>query len=794
MYTTLLLTFLYVSTGVSLEKLSLFNNFSAEFNTNDTSGTVVEMGANATVVEDMSLIDTIALRGRVDPIGLVKSDFNEFVNHPVKIYHLDWTNASVYSLFSSDLIATWRAAFTSQMVAKTQNFLYFKGKIKIKVVVQGSPVAAGQLVVAFTPYVKSPMLGTPYAAVALGNTVNAKVVPHVIVDPSKSATYDLELPVCTPNGWYSFDSTYTHGSYAMEVIPYNTLISGTGVAPTVSVCVYMSLEEPVFEGMTILLSGNFVEEKKEGGTLSTFAKALAKGAMNFAGWTPVLGDEVTLFSKIAGTAGDVLAWFGFSKPPGTENNIFITNRTCDNYSQKDGKSTAIVLGASQSQSLALSPAYGLGTLDEMAFSTLCKIKGPIVIGAPITTALTKGTRFFSIGVRPTYCYSTSGPPVTYFPTPLAGVALVHSYWTGDMLVDFEVVASVFHRATLLVAWDPASNASPPTLDVALNTLQNVTVNVSGNTRVSLRVPWKQPMPWIPVIDVAASPTVMTTNGNLHFYVINPIQSNGSTDAIQYNVYFSSDNIKFAGPSCSKLQNKSVVTTLLSEDFVEETLIEFGPKTELSRAHLRCFGDESSTVKGVASRLSAYYTQQVSLWVASTDTITFALANQITPKTTTATTGSIAPNINYLSWFGSSYLAYRGSFRWTVGFDAQITSAASSENIKSITWHNVRGATRFPGEMIRSLGLSQSAKGAMESYAWTQPNLDVSSRIDIVAPLMIPTDFVTGRTFHDFYTDSVYAAAAAATATQTTNATCETICNGAGDDGVFSWFLGFPAFQ
>ena len=39
-------------------------------------------------------------------------------------------------------------------------------------------------------------------------------------------------------------------------------------------------------------------------------------------------------------------------------------------------------------------------------------------------------------------------------TPIGGIASCHQFWKGDLTVTLEFVASVFHRVTVLICWDP----------------------------------------------------------------------------------------------------------------------------------------------------------------------------------------------------------------------------------------------------------------------------------------------------------------------------------------------------
>jgi len=323
---------------------------------NESSITSQTLGDNADLFVD-EINKSIAPDVRPAPANSIASRFENYLDHPVFLNHLTWSNTTAYSLVTKDLVAYYYANMPTTMANKLANFMYFRAKIKIQIVVQGNPAAGGQMTYAFTPRVYTPMYGTVTHVPVSAQTVNMKIVPHIEIDPSKTATYELILPMVSPTGWYSFSSAYNHGSYMFEQMPYAPITSGTATACTADICTYVSFVEPEFQGMTVLLSSPFESEKKLGGSYSALAKSISSTAMQAAKTFPVVAPTLTLFSSVTGALGSVLSWFGFSKPPAIENQVFVTNRNCDNYSQCDGKSTSIVLGSSQTQSLGISPSY-----------------------------------------------------------------------------------------------------------------------------------------------------------------------------------------------------------------------------------------------------------------------------------------------------------------------------------------------------------------------------------------------------------------------------------------------------
>lgn len=751
----------------------------ASLNNNSSQITDIKLADNAQVGADGA--DVVPEHVPGFPTG-IESRFKNFLDHPVLIQHVDWTGATLESI-SNDLLGLYLAGAPTQLLVKLRNLFFFRATIRIKIVVQGAPQAMGQMVFAFTPYQLVPAVdqeATIAVRVVTANYTNAKVVPHLIVDPSQTKTYELDLPVCTPNGLYCFNSDYSYGSYSMSRLVFNPLDTGTAVMPTVKICVYMSLVDPVFDGLTTvqMTSNEFVAEKSR--PLSAIATALANVSSSVGQNFPILSPFTTLFSKVSTGAGSVLAALGFSRPPELDLMTVNLTRTCDAYSQVDGRSSTIVLAKSQTVSQGISPAYGEGELRDMDIAHICNIPGLIILNNTIAPAAASGALLKSIIVSPLMSRST-GATVTYEPTPLAGVAITHTGWRGDLVYTFEFVASVFHRATVLIAYDPYPNVAAPTLAVALSTLENVTINISGNTCCSIRVPYKQPKPLSRLANkfFADGEGVLRDNGTLFMYLINPVISNGSTAGVDYNVYLHSDNIKFFAPTAHAIHELEVQMTS-NEFVVVPTQYTFGSTTDMAHAGYLCFPDVSSSVKEITRKHTFYATDAPSTPAAETHILGFNVPNVRRSSTDTV-------RMTLVSWYAVAYLGLRGSLSWS--FSPTYVPGSSvqmaDQTLVVKLAHHVHGEST---ERLNALAGSVTGFTYAEAYAWTQPNLQVTSRADGVFPFYVPWRFVPCRNIYLKWWDNVQCEIQAE---KTSSLVSTEVAIASGDDTTFCWFLGFP---
>lgn len=664
--------------------------------------------------------------------------------------------------------------------------------------------------------------GVLAASVGTVSMVNSMIVPNLVIDPSKTESYEIELPVCTTTGAWNLKGAVPLGSYSMVFHFVKPVFSGTATAASVAICTYMSLSSPDLEAIT-LLSSDFITEKKEGGALSSFVSAVGNHANLLSIPFPELAPGISLFSKVAGATGNFLRYLGFSKPPGVEIVTMPTTRHVDNWSQFDGKSNAIVLGGSQTTSLGLSSQHGGGSDDELLLAHLCNIPG-LAYRFNITPAMTNGSAVANFRVGPTMCSLVEA--AGYVPTPLGGCALPFQCWVGDINLDIEVVASVFHRCTFLVAWDAVAGfgALPYTLPAVMQTLPNTVISVSGNSTTRIRIPYAQVNSWARVSRIPELDQIPEDqdryNGRVSIWVINPLTSNGSTDPIGLNVYVSSDNIRFAAPQAQQLPAYNLSTigiptlferslpsldeeeisddeslprgddhiTLLSSDFSTIVKVDYGPPTDLSGIEMRAFGEEYRSIKQLTSKLQVLTSETLAVASTSTDTFAFKQVQNVPiPQSSYTQPETGAFNQTFLGWFSQAFMGYRGGIRHTFHVHGNTLGQAA---IRSHQWVT-NGRDPSPGVPIAFNTLSSAVITTVsDSYAMTAFIRDLSPTCDVVASSLHRGDFYPRGAYTRCSNFVRYYVGITPPATGSVNITLEHLI-GSADDANFVWFLGFP---
>lgn len=752
-----------------------------------------------------------------DDIISTVDDFKAFVNHPVLVHHMQWTPTTpTTAIISSSLIRLWITALsTLPMANKLKNFRFFRGDMKVRVVIQGANYAYGQMVYHFTPLTVTTegcLLLRPTT-----NLVNAKVVPHFPLNPNKIMTYEMTLPNphvydIFPLAEQVYSNTYG-GSYEFAYTIYNALASGTAVSPNISICTYVYFENITMEALTTVdgLSNDPIkEEKVPRGLLSGPLHTVKTFADNFSG-IPFIGEGVSLFSTAVGAASTFLSYIGFNKPTIQDTIAVIPNKVANNPLAIDGRSSEFVLASRNKNHYGL-VEHPMQDLTHMDFSKICSTKG-LIYQATIPQTAISSQRVFSVPVHPGKVIHTGNAAAgTLMHTPLSGILRMFHYFRGDMQLTFEIVASPFHRGSIVMAYDPRNTT--PTLEVALATLKTVTVDISGDVGEEIHIPWQNVKALLDVetgtnqafADAGDSNTPL---GSVHVYVLNPIIANGSTDGVYVNVYNSSDNARFfmlnnmASQTVGYYQYRAIGTvTPLSaayeeEDtlstveplgfgivqgqtvFVDTPRVSFGPRTTLDNASSEYFGEEIFSTKQIVTRQYVY--AQAGLAGATSDA-GFSTQNGIQPFIAPSAT-VVNSNLSYLA---GAYAGYRGSFRWTM-----INAPTGAWTVQPfgicVGFHSLRSV--FPADVFTA---NPANFNFYDHWGASLQNLTIMPSIDVITPpavngLYRPSCDVDTNCF-DYVNFHIAKPAGA------TNTTSVRILQGGGDDFSLFFFLGFPTIQ
>lgn len=660
-----------------------------ELNQNNTTPADVNTSAHFSEVAH-DIVQSPTLYSDV-PLSQEQPSYDDFPSHKVLMDTITWTSASTgNTLISTDLMNTFITnAGTDAVSKKLANFHYFTADIKFTVVVQGFSNNYGKMIIWFDPAPFNTVPGTLIANVppagsmmALPQKVRSEHIPHIEVDPSKDATYEITLKCPTALGCYS--RLLRTGSYRYGYIIFNPMNNGIGVTvPNVTITTYMSLENVKLSVLTFTSSDSAVIDfvnipepagfvyrtdnvvytssftaKEQSMKPSNIASSMSSGLQMLSS-IPVIGKYATLGSSIAGGAAKVLEWFGFSKPVVEKKNGMMLGYTCDEITVLDGEVHAHTVGARISNSITVDSSVipFCNPMDQDMEFLANKLF--LVRQVTVLPASGAGAALANFDLAPNTLFTSDSPVSvnTYEPTTLYYLTRFYDQYKCDFLIEIEVVSSPLHRASLVVAYFPnvADDSVAVTMALAQQTLKTTTIQVSGNSKTLLKIPYSQPQNYLATasgVNTAYS-TYGFSNGRIGIYLLNPVVSNG-TGPIYLNIRMGACNLSMGVPTIGLLANHSVVFTSSTPVAVSDPMCIPEPTF-----YQKYFGEDMAhTTKELAGRGTISATWKDAAFTVGSKCV--HAVYPVNPVASDSVGGTYVRAQNFFDWLAIMYVGYKGS--------------------------------------------------------------------------------------------------------------------------------------
>jgi len=703
--------------------------------------------------------------------------------------HYHWTPTSTASVLFTDIFATYLSTASANPLGfKLNNFRFISGDLKITVVVQGMPFAQGLLLLAFDP-TPIPSGRTSLAPVATNSQpppqkVRGRYLPHILIDPSKSQSYELILKC--PTVWGVWDRAQTLGSYSLSVIPYNALGSGTSTSPAIGLCIYASLVDPVMTGISYTSGSLSAKEQdpKLSSRIRNAGKLVSKIAEPFKS-IPYIGAGATLFSDVTETASTFLSWFGYSRPMDMEVHSTYLSTTVPALTNIDAKFEARNLAMRQTNSIGFTDDMSnISSMEDQMIDKLLMREG-LIYQFQIPTTATSQSLLFTIPVSPNVIFPSDSPAITdeFEPTTLAYISSMFKYWRGDIKYRFEVVASVFTRTTIMIAYCPLPPTTTVTFSTALQTLRTWQIQVSGNSEMEIDIPWSQPQANAFTTSCQSAAALLPTlgvsnpqNGVLLIYLVNAVTTNGSTDGPFINLFASSSNLELGYPSLLNVPTVSYTSGTIAP----VSTSKYANTTD-EHFYKRFFGESKpNTVKELASRISPWAYIIDSLGGSQKTCLAYSL-----PIFQRNSNANVTFEIDWFHVVASMYVGYRGSMNFSLIPDSNPYAFTTVGDGPS--WGIATVANAISANLEESSNdVFSNITGENYSIAYS----NIQSNIPIVYP------YYNNQLFAINAQENVGLRDAIGISIQRTFASTDytlspIVLRGAGDDSQFCFFIGIP---
>lgn len=475
-----------------------------------TSQTVTFIdNAEGEVVMAGSEVNPIA---RVD--GTEELQLGRFLGRPTAIASFNWSTSDTIGVKST--ILPWTLFLNNTNIKKKiDNFAFLRGKLHIKVMVNGTPFQYGLLRACYSPLlglvsdkIRAPPTGTeplltPYSQ-----------QPGFFITPAANAGGQMELPFFYHKNWLDITSKTAVDQFGtlnfVIYAPLGVAVTGGSTSVTVQVFAWMSDVELMGSTASLALQGDEYDESL--GVVSKPASAIANVA-SYLTKVPIIGPFARATQIGATAIGSIAKIFGFTNVPVIADVHGYLPMNAPMLASGHIGTPVQKLSLDPKQELSLDPTlHGLTAHDELSIPYI-KDKESYLGSGTWSTSNTVDQLLFCLRVTPALYQRANiqnTVPATIgqrlYHTPISYMSQMFYNWRGSLVIRIKVVATKFHKGRLKISYDPRSDITSTNPDV--NTVYTHIVDIGEEDDIEIEIPYHQDTPWL-LVDKS-----LTDNWNL----------------------------------------------------------------------------------------------------------------------------------------------------------------------------------------------------------------------------------------------------------------------------------------
>lgn len=638
----------------------------------------------------------------------VSVDLAEFLRRPVQIGSFTWLESDAVG--TTRTYAPWHLYFNDARIKyKVNNFAFIQCKLKVKVMINGSPFYYGNMIGAYLP---NPGL-TPTTIINDTGTrwfIPLSQRPHMWISPQGSKGDEMTLPFFWHKNWLNIQkATDLTAMGTLDFVNYTPLAQANGVTGTgVTVVIYAWAEDVKLSGPSVGLA--MQADEYGNGVVSAPATALANGARWFEN-IPVIGRFATATRIGASAVSNIAALFGFTNVPNIgDYQGFRPSPFPQLASTAIGYPTEKLVIDPKNE-LSVDPSIlGLPPTDEMVISHLA-MKESYLCTTPWTDANAVNTILFSARVGPTLFDNDGLTNSKVYQTPMCWLAQLFKGWRGDIIFRFKIVASPYHKGRLRISFDPSGTAAGNIISDADSQTVVMTqiIDLGEDSDIEVRVPYQQATAFMQVRnDLTASATGWSTsaapsftysdifdNGTITVRVQTLLTAPVAVTTVPIMVFVrAAENIEFANP-CA-LGQYSMFSPQSAEVYgVPNSLVSGKPAQVHDQRYLVNYGESIKSLRQLLRRqtLSGVFNFNNSTDYYQLGILRFCkfpLHYGFDPTGVNSAVGLIAPGpwpFNFVkmtpyNWISPAFCSQRGSMQWNINWNGSSTNALA-QNLRVI---------------------------------------------------------------------------------------------------------------
>jgi hypothetical protein len=543
--------------------------------------------------EAKGLVSEAVKIGELDHFGdnTPSVPLGQFLQRPVLIQELSWSDSN--SIGPQGLsFRPWHKYLDRTVIRKKiDNYAFLRGNLHVKAIINASPFYHGRAQLAYQPLVN-------FRSNHLGTHIN-DLIPYsqrkgIWIDPASSEGGEIILPFFYHKNWLDItneDDVLNMGRLDFNI--YSPLNSANGVGSiTLPIQIFAWMSEVEVMGPTsgvAMQSGNsqVIKMKKKKGinlgktptntnefkntTISDTASAIAIGSTQAAGILASCGlPELAPFALgVAETAAGVsslASLLGFTNTPLLEPTKTFKNQPLSQLASPEISGPLERLSMDPQNGITIdNKTVGLGNDDNMLINSMV-CKDSYLTTFTLSDQDVSGDTKFTSRVSP--CLWAKGTDSTYGykrynMLPMFNMGTLFSFWRGDIIFTFVIIATQYHKGRIKISFEPNSQfgASGPSDSYTTNFTR--IVDIGKDNVVSITVPYMQAVSWCRThkatsqtldgtLPYTTTPGDMSndvfSNGLINVQVITPVSAPVATANVDILVWVKAgDNIEFACP-------------------------------------------------------------------------------------------------------------------------------------------------------------------------------------------------------------------------------------------------------
>lgn len=632
-----------------------------------------------------------------DTSGISGVSLGDFISRPVLIDTTTWAE----NTYTSHIFDPWSLFLTNPTIKKKlDNYALIRCNLHVKFILSASPFYYGALLASYNP---TPDTHTGPNVIIGGNEqmVTLSQRPHIWMYPSESAGGSMELPFFYDYNWLR---NRTADIARMGTITYSTSdvlrnansTAGANVtircyawatnvelsAPTLvlqskrSSKTKMKKAKPKVSAMDRVTSFGMKKDEYGDGPVSGIASAVAAASSALSS-VPIIGPFARATEIGAGVVSRMASWFGYTNVPVISNIMPFKNMPFGGFPSSEIGAPTEKLTLDPKNELTLdSRTVGLDGTDELSIEHFSGIKS-FYDRFLMDTSDAPNTILHCIAVTPNMTRRNGS---NCWPTPMAHVASMYQYWTGDIIYSFKIVATPYHRGRIKIQYEPSRDinlgALPPLDETALITR---IYDIGDTEEIEICVPYMQAEAFTPSaeyrLDISAAPSptqissdmAAVSNGFLFVSVANELTSPvADAPIIIIMSVRAGPNFKVMGPRAVQndiswtSQSKVTWDCAGETDDAEPALnLVYGGETALSLRqllHRHCYV-RSYWIPSASN----VYNTSFSMYPLSLNAFT-SLSRNIHNGAVTSERYNYVTN-SYVAWLSPCFAGRRGSMYW-----------------------------------------------------------------------------------------------------------------------------------